>query len=669
MGADVAAVGGRGRLPPGSGRLRDLLRPALPALAYGARLSASVCLSYYVAFWLVLDDAYWAGTSAAVAMQPSLGATRRKSGFRLLGTGVGAVFAVALTACFPQDRVGFLVGVALWGGACAFVNSLLTNFAAYAAALAGYTAAIIAAGVLDSQDQVFIVAVNRASAVVVGVAAVEVVVALTSLGRGGTQLAKEVASVVAAVWGHVAAELADGDDAGGAGREGLPALLKRVSALGTLIDTTVGEQPDIRSRKGILDAGVDGLFGALACWYAIHAQNAAEPAHAVLPPGWTGMRFVIGPRCLLADPADLRDRFVAAATELEGRAVDDPSARLMLDRTAECLRHLASALNAVALLVAPRAALPALGPTPRWTPPDLLPPLVNAVRVFLVIACAELIWVVTAWPGGTTCILFSFVISILLAARNEAAHAAAVGFTAGAILATVLVAVLKFAVLPQLTTFGGVAFWITACLLPVGALSQAPIGPKLKGIFGILSFLVTPLLQLVNEESYNTQTFYNGAVATVAGCLIAVAATRLVPAVPTAVRASRIVGAAWNDVGRLARRQVRSGVRTWGARMAARLATLPGDAAPRHAGQFIRAMLAGEEIDRLRASIWPLGLDREFEAAIASLACGDGATAAARLSALDERIAGQPAVAGERQARLRLRASVRGLAEASGSGR
>lgn len=49
-----------------------------------------------------------------------------------------------LTACFPQDRIPFLTGLALWGAVCGLVATVLRNYAAYAAALAGYTAAIVA---------------------------------------------------------------------------------------------------------------------------------------------------------------------------------------------------------------------------------------------------------------------------------------------------------------------------------------------------------------------------------------------------------------------------------------------------------------------------------------------------------------------------------------------
>jgi uncharacterized membrane protein YccC len=64
-------------------------------------------------------------------------ASLRKGWFRMIGTIIGAVAIVVLTACFPQDRGPFLVGLALWGAGCALVATLLRNFAAYAAALAG----------------------------------------------------------------------------------------------------------------------------------------------------------------------------------------------------------------------------------------------------------------------------------------------------------------------------------------------------------------------------------------------------------------------------------------------------------------------------------------------------------------------------------------------------
>ena len=102
----------------GSGnRLRAAWEEALPALVHGLRLSASVILALAVAYWLELDNAFWAGTSAGIVCQPSLGASLRKGWFRAIGTAIGAVFIVVLTAVFPQNRIGLLIGHLVAGGA------------------------------------------------------------------------------------------------------------------------------------------------------------------------------------------------------------------------------------------------------------------------------------------------------------------------------------------------------------------------------------------------------------------------------------------------------------------------------------------------------------------------------------------------------------------------
>ena len=97
-------------------RLAKASRAAGPPLFFGLRLWVSVCLALYLAFWLELDNPDWAGVTAALVCQPHLGASLRKGWYRMIGTVVGGVAIVVLTACFPQDRVAFLVSLALWRG-------------------------------------------------------------------------------------------------------------------------------------------------------------------------------------------------------------------------------------------------------------------------------------------------------------------------------------------------------------------------------------------------------------------------------------------------------------------------------------------------------------------------------------------------------------------------
>jgi uncharacterized membrane protein YccC len=149
------------------------------AAALGLRLSCPL--------HRLLPNEYWAGLSAAIVCQPQFGASLRKGWYRIIGTIIGAVAIVVLTAWFPQARAPFLVGLTLWGAACALVATLLRNFASYSAALAGYTAAIIAADELGATggpnaDTVFLLAVYRASEICIGIVSAGIVLAGTDFG-------------------------------------------------------------------------------------------------------------------------------------------------------------------------------------------------------------------------------------------------------------------------------------------------------------------------------------------------------------------------------------------------------------------------------------------------------------------------------------------------------
>jgi uncharacterized membrane protein YccC len=100
----------------------DALTAAVPPLLFALRLWASVCLALYIAFWLELDNPFWAGTSAAIVCQPQLGAALRKGWFRMIGTVIGAMMIVALTGLFPQDRIGFLTLLAVWCSICGYLR-------------------------------------------------------------------------------------------------------------------------------------------------------------------------------------------------------------------------------------------------------------------------------------------------------------------------------------------------------------------------------------------------------------------------------------------------------------------------------------------------------------------------------------------------------------------
>jgi uncharacterized membrane protein YccC len=257
-----------------------------PPLLFGLRLWASVCLALYVAFWLELDAAYWAGTSAAIVCQPHLGASLRKGWFRMIGTLVGGVAIVVLTACFPQDRAAFLVGLALWGAACTFVATLLRNFAAYAAALAGYTAAIIASDQLGAtggpNGDAFMLAITRISEIWIGMVCAGIVLAATDFGAAPRRLAARFAALSAEVANRFASTLALAaslsSDTQSIRRELIQQqpirreLNRQAIALDSVIDEAIGESSRLRYRSPVLQSALDGVLAALSAWRTVAAR-------------------------------------------------------------------------------------------------------------------------------------------------------------------------------------------------------------------------------------------------------------------------------------------------------------------------------------------------------------------------------------------------------------
>ena len=267
---------------PAAQRLAGALRSVGPPLLFGLRLWASVCLALYVAFWLELDNAFWAGTSAAIVCQPHLGASLRKGWFRMIGTLDRRCGDRGADRMLPAGPRLFLVALALWGAACAFVATLLRNFASYAAALAGYTAAIIAADELGATggpnaDAVFMLAVTRASEICIGIVCAGVVLAGDRFRRRPAPAGRVVRGPVGRNHGPVYRHFG----AGGAGSAGHATvrreLVRRVVALDPVIDEANGESSQLRYHSPVLQRAVDGLFAALAGWRTMAVLLARLP--------------------------------------------------------------------------------------------------------------------------------------------------------------------------------------------------------------------------------------------------------------------------------------------------------------------------------------------------------------------------------------------------------
>jgi uncharacterized membrane protein YccC len=647
----------------------SVLQASGPPLLFGLRLWASVCLALYVAFWLELPNAYWAGTSAAIMCQPHLGASLRKGWYRMIGTVVGAVAVVVLTACFPQDRAPFLVGLALWGAGCALVATVLKNFAAYSAALAGYTVAIIASDQLGAtggpNGQAFMLAVYRASEICIGIISAGIVLAGTDFGSARRRLGALFAAISSEITGRFTDTLtvagANFADTQRVRRE----LTRRVIALDPVIDEAFGESSQLRCHSPVLQTAVDGLLAALASWRAVavhlrslSADRARQEADAVqqgMPEELRSAPEQGEPARWIADPIGLRRICEAAVRRLIALPASTRSLRLLADQTCEVLAGISRALNGLALLVADPARPVPWGSRVRLRVPDWLPALVNAGRAFVVIGPAELFWIVTEWPNGAVAISFAAIGVILFAPRADQAYAAAMGFMVGTGIGAVAAAVIKFAVLPNLESFVAFSLAIGLWLVPAGAgIAQ----PWQRILFTYMAAYFLPLLAPANQETYDPQQFYNNALAIIAGTGAAALSFRLIPPLSPEYRTRRLLTLTLRDLRRLARRPISRTPEDWESQIYGRLSALPDAAQPLQRAQMLAALSVGTEIIRLRRIARRMDLGSELDAALEALAEGDIALATARLDRLDDALAARPVTAA-----LRTRAGILAMTE------
>jgi uncharacterized membrane protein YccC len=618
-------------------------------LLFGLRLWTAVCLALYIAFWLELDNAFWAGTSAAIVCQPSLGASLRKAWFRMVGTVVGAVAIVVLTAAFPQNRMGFFAGLAVWCAVCGLVATLLHNFASYAAALSGLTAAIIASDELGTVggangDLVFILAVTRATEICIGIICAGVVLAVTDFGGARRRLAVALAAISAEITGKLIGSFLLTGPEQSETRPVRRDLIRRVAGLDPVIDEALGESSDLRPHSPVLQAAMGGLFAALAGWRttALHLEllpsdHAGREAHIVLENIPPGLRFALAQDEAVnwtMDPSPARRACGSAVRALASLPADTPSLRLLADQTAEALLGLRCALDGLLLLG--HFNLNTRTPRSAWlTVPDALPPLLNAVRVFVIIVAAELFWIATAWPNGAQAIAFAAIVVLVFSARADQAYSAAIGFMIGASLAAVLAATIKFAVLPQVATFASFSVAIGLVLVPAGILMVRWPSPIVIAIV----ILFVPMLAPANQMSYDTLQFYNGTLAIISGVAAGAFAFRLLPPLSPAQRIRRLLMLTLRDLRRLTRGRIPRNARAWEVRIHGRLAALPEQTEPLQRGQLLAALSVGTETIRLRRAISRLGHDVELHAALEALARGDSSVAVERLGRLDRMLA------------------------------
>lgn len=435
-------------------------------------------LTAFIALWLAyrleLPQPGTVLVTVFIVMQPQSGQVLAKSFYRIIGTLLGLTVMVALIALFNQERVLFMLAIAIWIGLCTAGAACYRDFRGYACVLAGYTAVIIGLPATLHPEGAFMSALWRVLEITLGILCTGLVSALvlpqtTSADLRGTLQAR---------FRDFAAFACEGL-AGSLDSERFEALNARFAAvavgLENMRNATTFEDPHMRMRAGRL-ARLNNEFMVLSTrFHALHqllkrlhlggahlVREALQPCLGEVSALLAAQRERLGSD---AEAAEFAERLAACRQELmqlirsgrgwlAERQVDEAGA-LDFDTAAELLFRFVDDLHGYAMTLA--SLLEHRHHREDWQESfrpraNPLAAAVAGMRSSLLILALGTFWMATAWPAGETFTMTVGMISALASSSSNPKRLAlqlTLGATGGA-LAGIFT---TFCVLPSLDGF------------------------------------------------------------------------------------------------------------------------------------------------------------------------------------------------------------------------
>ncbi|MBM7062789.1 FUSC family protein [Pseudomonas sp. UL073] len=487
----------------------------------------SAFLALWLAYRLQLPQPSTVLVTVFIVMQPQSGQVLAKSFYRIVGTLLGLSVMVALIALFNQQRLPFLLSVALWIGLCTAGAARYRDFRGYACLLAGYTAVMIGLPATQHPEGAFMQALWRVLEISLGILSTGLVNGLLLPQTARADLHRTL---------HARFRDFAGLACSGLAGELEPARFEALNArfaatavsLENLRSATTFEDPQMRLRSGRL-ARLNTEFMVLSTrFHALHqllrrlAGEAGAPVREALAASLAELVSVLAPLrerlCDEAEAAHFAQRLAACKDELmgllrDGRArlaIQQPSEAQALDyeTAAELLYRLADDLHSYAQTHA--SLRDDHHAREQW--PDSFRPRANAagaavagLRSSLLILALSLFWLATAWPSGGT---FAMTVGMISALTSSAAspRRMALQLSLGALGGALLGSFLTLVVLPWLDGFA----LLCCALAPVFALGALLLSRSQWSGYGVGLLVWFCMIALpANLTSYDPGRLFN----------------------------------------------------------------------------------------------------------------------------------------------------------------
>jgi uncharacterized membrane protein YccC len=536
------------------------VRLNLPASIFSLNSFAAAMLALFIGFSLDLPRPYWAMLTVYITAQPLSGSLRSKAFYRLLGTSLGGVAAVALVPNLVARPLVLSLALGLWVGFCLYVSLLDRTPRSYIFLLAGYTAAIIGFPSVGAPQQIFDIALSRVEEISLGIVCTTFVhtvffprSVLAVLNQKVAAVMRDVQSWPADVWAP--------DILAGERTIPLDKSRRRVAADVTELQILATHLPfDTANFVPTLDA-VRAMQDRLALLLPLASavEDRRRALVAIEPMGPECIALVSRVRDWIgAEPPSSRDEALAlrqaceaAVPELGPRSTWPTLLRASLyGRLAELIEAIQDARELAAHLRAPERPLPPplterLGRSRnRSLHRDHGLAMLSAFAVFVAIFGGCLVWIFTAWPDGALAPVGASIFGSFFAAQDDPVPFIS-GFLKLTVVAFPITALYQFAILPAIDGFVMLALALAPLLLLLGYFQGQP---KTAPIALPLLLGFNNLLAVQEVFAADFAAFVNTFIGLIGGTWAALIAMRLLRSIGADVTARRILRAGWRDL-------------------------------------------------------------------------------------------------------------------------
>jgi uncharacterized membrane protein YccC len=593
-------------------------RFGLPTAVYALKCYAAAMLALYLALRIGLERPYWAFLTSYIVAQPFAGAVVSKALFRLIGTFVGAVAAVALVPTLVNAPELLSLGMASWLALCVFVSLLDRTPRSYMFVLAGYSACIIGLPSVDQPAAIFTVATLRVQEISLGILCGSLVHSIVLPGSITGLLFTRVEAMLrdAERWSRDAISLQP-SPALDAERRRLAQDVTELHQLSIHLPFDISRQaPRVRTVRAIQDQLSLLLpLGAAVQDRLERLQNEGGASPAEMS------ELIADARAWLEDPGDdivsrtdAANALIArcAAAEPEAGAGMDWAAMLRLSALARLAALIAAHRDCRDLFdqmithsrhpVSARVAELLQGRRNRELHRDYAGAARGAFGAFVTLLAGCALWIASGWSDGSTAVMLAGVFLALFSAADNP-RVPLNAFMIGTLIASLVGAIYGYAILPRLDGFAMLAAALAPALLIGGAAMASPRygGIALPAMMGMGS----PAL-LSTSYTNEFAGFVNGSLAQLVGIWFAMVMSGLLQSAGAHGAIRRTVRAGWADIAARANLTSPPDVRGWINRMLDRTALLAprlaavGESSGKPLYDALRDLRTGVAIGELR---------------------------------------------------------------------